>query len=146
MVGVAASVLVGVFALLRNAAVAEYLPGWLAPLAANVPAGTSVDRVVPEGTRIKVEVLNASDVRGAARTVAFLLRDAGFDVVYFGNTRERHDSTVVRDRSGHPEWATLAKRVMEPAAVESAPDSTRLLDLTVLIGALWRPPMEAFRP
>jgi hypothetical protein len=110
-----------------------------------VPAG-AVTRVVPEGTRIKVEVLNASETRGVARLATFALRDAGFDVVFFGNTNERHDSTVVRDRSGHADWAELARGVMSPARVETKPDSGRLVDLTVLIGARWRPPTEPFRP
>jgi hypothetical protein len=109
-------------------------------------APSSVTRVVPEGTRIKIEVLNASDTRGLARIATFVLRDAGFDVVYFGNTNERVDTTVVRDRSGHPEWAELARGAIPPARVETRPDSGRLVDLTVLIGASWRPPLEPFRP
>jgi hypothetical protein len=109
-------------------------------------SNAQVQRVVPVGTRIKIEVLNATDSRGLARTATFYLRDAGFDVVYFGNTNERHDSTVVRDRSGHSDWAELARVAMAPASVEVKPDSGRLVDLTVLIGARWRPPTEPFRP
>ena len=105
-----------------------------------------VARVVPSGTRIKVEVLNATESRGLARTATFYLRDAGFDVVYFGNTNERVDSTIVRERSGHSDWAELARGVMTPAKIESKPDSGRLVDLTILIGARWRPPAEPFRP
>lgn len=105
-----------------------------------------VVRVIPEGTRVKVEVFNATDTRGLARTAASVLRDAGFDVVFFGNTSERHDSTVVRDRSNHPQWATLAARTMSPAATEVRPDSGRLVDLTVLIGKSWRAPTELLRP
>jgi hypothetical protein len=120
---------------------------WWAGSAAVSPRPTSqISRVVPVGTRIKVEVLNATDTRGLARVATFALRDAGFDVVYFGNTNERHDSTVVRDRSGHPDWAELARGAMAPARVETRADSGRLVDLTVLIGASWRPPTEPFRP
>jgi hypothetical protein len=110
------------------------------------PGLTGVVRVVPEGTRIKVEVLNATDTRGLARLATFAMRDAGFDVVYFGNTNERHDSTVVRDRSGHADWAELARGTMAPARVETRADSGRLVDLTVLVGARWRAPTEPFRP
>ena len=106
----------------------------------------AVARLIPEGTRVKVEVFNATDTRGLARTAAGVLRDAGFDVVFFGNTAERHDSTVVRDRSNHPDWATLAARTMAPASTEVSPDSGRLVDLTVLIGKSWRAPTEPFRP
>jgi hypothetical protein len=118
---------------------------WIRPMGDPPPAG-AITRVVPDSLRIKVEVLNATDTRGLARTAMFSLRDAGFDVVYFGNTSERHDSTVVRDRSGHPQWAELARGVMAPAITEVRADSGRLVDLTILIGARWRPPAEPFRP
>lgn len=110
------------------------------------PAATTVERVIPAGTRVKVEVFNGTDTRGLARVAAGVLRDAGFDVVGISNTAERHDSTVVRDRSGHPEWASAAARVMAPAQLETRPDSGRLVDLTVVIGARWRPPTEPLRP
>jgi hypothetical protein len=110
------------------------------------PVVKPVDRVIPAGTRVKVEVFNGTDTRGLARVAAGVLRDAGFDVVGFGNTAERHDSTVVRDRSGHPDWAGAAARVMGPAQVEVRADSGRLVDLTVVIGARWRPPTEPLRP
>jgi hypothetical protein len=118
---------------------------WTRPMD-DPPPASRVARVVPDSVRIKVEVLNATDARGLARTAMFALRDAGFDVVYFGNTAERHDSTVVRDRSGHPQWAELARGVMAPAITEVRADSGRLVDLTVLVGARWRPPAESFRP
>ena len=105
-----------------------------------------VTRAIPEGTRVKVELFNATDTRGLARTAAAVLRDAGFDVVFFGNTQERHDTTVVRDRSNHPDWATLAAGVLHPARTEVRADSGRLVDLTVLIGGSWRPPTQPFRP
>ncbi len=104
------------------------------------------ERVVPPGVRITVEVLNGTDTRGLARSAARYLRDAGFDVVYYGSAAERRDTTVVRDRRGHADWAVLARDVMQPASLEVSPDSTRLVDLTVVIGALWRPPADPFRP
>lgn len=111
------------------------------------PGGTlAVKRMVPEGTRIKIEVLNATDVRGLARQATFFLRDAGFDVVYFGNTAERADSTVVLDRSNHPEWALLAARAMGRSRIEPKPDSSHFLDLTVLVGRHWAPPRQTLYP
>ncbi len=103
-------------------------------------------RLVPEGTRIRIEVLNASDTRGLARRAMFVLRDAGFDVVYFGNTSERGESTVVLDRSGHPDWAALAVKAIGGGRVDTRPDSARYLDLTVLIGRRWSPPGEPLYP
>ena len=118
------------------------LPDSLGGTVALAPTG----RVIPAGTRVKVEVLNATDTRGLARTAASVLRDAGFDVVFFGNTTERMDSTLVRDRSGHADWATAAARTMAPAATEVRADSGRLVDLTILVGRRWSPPTEPFRP
>ncbi len=100
----------------------------------------------PAGVRIKVEVLNASAVRGLARRATMHLRDRGFDVVAVGTSRDRRDSTLVLDRSGHPDWATLVGNAMGGAAVELRRDSSRYLDITVLIGASWRPPAEPFYP
>jgi len=107
-----------------------------------VPRG----RVVPEGTRIRVEVLNATDRPGLARQAMFAMRDAGFDVVYFGNSTEKSDSSTVLDRTGHPEWAALAVRALGAARSEARPDSSRYLDLTLLVGRHWTPPRETLHP
>lgn len=112
----------------------------LATTAANVSSHA------PAGVRIKVEVLNASTVRGLARRATMHLRDRGFDVVAVGTSRDRRDSTLVLDRSGHPGWAALVGNAMGGAAVEQRPDSSRYLDITVLIGSSWRPPAEPFYP
>jgi hypothetical protein len=111
-----------------------------------VPGARNSAPLVPRGTRIRIEVLNASDARGLARQATFFLRDAGFDVVYFGNTNERSDSTIVRDHSGHAEWADLAAKAMAPARIEQKPDSSHFLDLTVLVGSRWTPPRNALYP
>ena len=105
-----------------------------------------VPRVVPDSTRVKVEVLNATDTRGLARQAMFVLRDAGFDVVYYGNTPERSDSTVVRDRSGHAAWAALAAKAMPGSRIEESPDSSHFLDLTILVGRNWTPSREPLYP
>jgi LytR cell envelope-related transcriptional attenuator len=105
-----------------------------------------VDAEAPSGARIRVEVLNATRIRGLARRATMHLRDRGFDVVYVGTSRDERDSTLVLDRSGHAEWAELVARALGGARVESAPDSSRYLDVTVLIGTAWRPPAEPFYP
>jgi hypothetical protein len=105
-----------------------------------------VDAEAPAGVRIRVEVLNATRVRGLARRATMHLRDRGFDVVNVGTSREPRDSTLVLDRSGHPDWAALVGRALGGARVEAAPDSSRYLDVTVLVGATWRPPSEPFYP
>lgn len=107
-------------------------------------ASASAPLVAP-GVRIKVEVLNATNVRGLARRATFYMRDRGFDVVASGNSKEKLSRTLVLDRSHHPQWAALAARAFN-ARVESRPDSSRYLDITVLIGSDWRPPPLPFYP
>lgn len=116
------------------------------PDGASREAAASPDGRAPEGVRIKVEVLNASSVQGLARRATFFLRDRGFDVVESGNAAEKHDSTIVLDRSHHPEWARLVANAMGGASVAEDPDSTRYVDVTVLIGPSWRPPAKPFYP
>jgi hypothetical protein len=122
--------------------VALRTPSTRAPQAVRQP----VDAEAPAGVRIRVEVLNATRVRGLARRATMHLRDRGFDVVSVGTSRDGRDSTLVLDRSGHPEWAELVAKALGGARVEAAPDSSRYLDVTVLIGASWRPPAEPFYP
>ena len=99
----------------------------------------------PEGVRVRVQVLNATRTRGLARRATQLLRERGFDVVEAGNAPELRDSSLVLDRSGHPQWAARVAEVLG-ARVEPRPDSSRYLDVTVLLGASWRPPAEPFDP
>jgi hypothetical protein len=100
----------------------------------------------PSGVRIRVQVLNATSTRGLAQRATDHLRDRGFDVVEIGTNREKMDSTLVLDRSNHPEWAKKVAAAMGGAAVLARPDTSRYLDVTVLIGAAWRPPAEPFHP
>lgn len=122
--------------------------GWMA-WSAFRPGGDEIyapaDARAPENVRIKVEVLNATKTRGLARRATLYLRDRGFDVVGSGNVSEQRATTIVYDRSSHPEWAKLVARAMN-APVVSRPDSSRYLDVTVLIGADWRPPALPFHP
>ena len=128
------------------ALVAVYVRGERRAGAADAPPTPRVDARAPAGVRIRVEVLNASPVRGLARRATMHLRDRGFDVVASGTARERRDSTLVLDRSGNPDWARLVAEAMGGARVESRPDSSRYLDVTVLVGAAWRPPAKPFYP
>ena len=109
------------------------------------PIGSN-DARAPEGVRIRVQVLNATRTRGLARRATMHLRDRGFDVVDIGTDPNVHDSTMVLDRSGHPEWAALVARALGATQVLSRPDTSRYLDVTVLLGGTWRPPAEPFYP
>ena len=113
---------------------------------AQAPAPKLADPKWVTGTRITVEVINATRVRGLARRAARTLRDQGFDVVSTGTNREQFDSTQVLARTGHRDWAERAAKAMGGGAVLMRPDSSRDVDLTVLIGATWRAPAQPFYP
>ena len=103
----------------------------------------------PDGVRIRVEVLNATVTPRLAQGATRLLRDRGFDVVATGNSTTKLDSTLVLDRTNHPEWARLVASVLGrsgSSAVELRPDTSRYVDITVLLGAEWTPPSKAFHP
>ncbi|MFN2398318.1 MAG: LytR C-terminal domain-containing protein [Gemmatimonadaceae bacterium] len=108
--------------------------------------GVAADARAPAGVRVKVEVLNASRIRGLARHATMHLRDRGFDVVETATVTEQRENTLVIDRSGHPEWASAVAKAMGGAATQSQIDSTRYLDVTVLVGSGWRPPSDPFYP
>lgn len=100
----------------------------------------------PEGVRIRVQILNATKTRGLARIATTVLRDRGFDVVETGTLKQTRDTTLVLDLSGHPDWATRIAQIMNPATVTVRPDSSRYLDIAVVLGNTWRPPTQAFNP
>lgn len=109
-------------------------------------AGRDTMLIVPNGVRVKVEVVNASGERGIARRTMHYLRDRGLDVVSVGNTKERLDSSVVYVRSGNAEWGVRIARAIGGARVEMRPDSSRYLDLTIVLGSRFRPPSLVLYP
>ena len=142
--------LAGVVVALATAGIA----GWWVVAHANEARGVEARPVIRRDTmrlvaadaRVKIEVLNASGERGLARRAMRYLRDRGFDVVSVGNAATRSDSSVVYDWSGHPAWAAQAVRALGGARVESRPDSSRFLDLTLVLGASFRPPPQILYP
>lgn len=112
---------------------------------AGAAGAAPVEQLAPPNVRIKVEVLNATRTRGLARRATTYLRDRGFDVVAVGTARQQRKVTLVLDRSNHPQWAQLVARAFG-AAVETRTDSLGYLDVTVLVGADWRPPALPFYP
>jgi hypothetical protein len=63
-----------------------------------------------------------------------------------GTNKEQFDSTKVLARTGHRDWAERAAKAMGGGAVLMRPDSSRDVDLTVLIGSTWRAPAQPFYP
>jgi hypothetical protein len=100
----------------------------------------------PANTRVRVEIINATRTRGLARRATRLLRDRGFDVVTYTTSSRTQDTTVVLDRSNHLEWARLVGQALGGARVEARPDTSRYVDVTVLLGSSWRAPPQPFSP
>lgn len=117
----------------------------------NVPMATAQARDgttrAPAGVRVRVEVINTTRTHGLARRATRLLRDQGFDVVAVSTGEPTIDTTRVLDRSGHNAWAASIARLLGPVArTELRPDSSRYLDITVLLGTAWRPPAQPLYP
>lgn len=90
--------------------------------------------------RVIVEVLNASGRSGLARAGALTLRRAGLDVVYFGNAAEGPlDSTRILVRRGAVDAGNRVRAALRVGRVSVEPDTTRLLDVTVLLGRDFTP-------
>lgn len=97
--------------------------------------------VPPSSNRVVVEVLNGTEISGLARVGARVLRKAGFDVVYLA-TAPAGDSTAVLVRRGDPEVAERVRRALGTGKVKAMPDSTRHVDITVILGPDFRGPPE----
>jgi hypothetical protein len=131
-------------AVLGASSVAIRSRGGSAPLLSSVSGQHEVR--APDGVRIRVQVLNTTKTRGLARRATRLLRDRGFDVVELGTVGPTMDTTLVLDLSGHPAWADAVAKVMAPAHTRARRDSSRYLDVAVLVGSSWRPPAEPLDP
>ena len=101
---------------------------------------------VPDSVRIRVEVINTTTQRGLGRRAMFFLRDQGFDVVRYTSGPPPRDSSQVIDRSGHRDWAELVAKALGVSRVVVDVDSSRYLDVSVLLGRDWRAPAKPFYP
>ncbi len=97
----------------------------------------------PLPRRVTVEVINSGGVEGAGRSGMMLLRRAGLDVVYLGNARGADAGRVANQvlvRRGDTVGAGRVIEALGGGEVVDAPDSTRLVDLTVLLGKRYTVP------
>lgn len=97
------------------------------------------------GERIVVEVLNGSGRRGLARAATRALRNAGFDVVYFGTVADSMAVTLVLARRGDSSAAVRVARALGTGQARVREDTLLRVDVSVLLGADYRPP-PGFRP
>jgi hypothetical protein len=82
-------------------------------------------------------VQNGSGKPGLARMATQQLRDAGFDVVQFGNAGKVTAVSIVLDRVGRPEVANEVRKVLRISGMRSEPDTSRYVDVTVVLGKDW---------
>ncbi len=121
---------------LGGSAVEQWIPGTRLDVATQA--------LTPPAGRVTVEVRNAGGVSGAARGATERLRSIGYDVVRFGNDDSFGlDSSVVLDRVGAGETAAAVARALGITRVETEPDSTLFVDVTVRLGATWSVPGTA---
>lgn len=100
-----------------------------------VERADSVSRPSLERARIRIQVRNASGIPGAAAQVTEYLRDAGFDVVDFGNADVfDQPRTVVIDRVGARDRALDVAAALRGVPIRSEIDTSLFLDVTVLVG------------
>jgi hypothetical protein len=123
------------------------LIGVLALLGA-VACGGDGSRAPPipgdRGSAITVEVLNANGRSGDARVGTRLLRREGIDVVYFGNADTGTlDSTRIIVRRGSAKVGEQVRAALGLGKVEIDLDSSKLLDVSVLLGSDFVPPRSS---
>ncbi|RKZ24058.1 hypothetical protein DRQ23_01315 [bacterium] len=84
---------------------------------------------------IRVEVLNACGVSKLARRTTEVLRDMGFDVVYYGNaTTLRNESVVVERYSKDRKHAKVVARALGIKQIIVSIDTTGIAQVSVIIG------------
>jgi hypothetical protein len=80
------------------------------------------------------DVLNGTGVGARARVITQALRRQGIDVVFYGDTSARPDSTLILVRRGNGDPAKKVRAALGRGQVVAAPDSMRRVDVTVVIG------------
>lgn len=100
------------------------------------------------GSAITVEVLNANGRSGDARVGTRLLRRQGIDVVFFGNAPPPPDagtldSTRIIVRRGSAKVGEQVRAALGLGKVEIDLDSSKLLDVSVLLGTDFVPPRSS---
>ena len=105
------------------------------------PPVESVQDIVWNGARVRVDVQNGGGVSGMARTAMEILRPAGFDVVSFGNAPsfDPDRPSAVIDRVGRTDQAQAVAKALGIDNVLSEPDPNLYVDVTVVLGRAWEP-------
>ncbi|HET6837708.1 MAG TPA: LytR C-terminal domain-containing protein [Gemmatimonadales bacterium] len=106
---------------------------------ASTPAATP--RTAPHA-RITVEVLNGTRRQGAARSATRVLRRQHLDVVFLGNADSLVGSTLIVARRGDSTRARYVAAALGMGAVRVETDTFRRVDVSVILGDDFRPPLD----
>lgn len=104
------------------------------------PIATPTPPLTAHSARGRVEVMNGAGKPGLAKLATEQLRDAGFDVVQFGNATTTAASSSVLDRVGKRDLATSVGDALGITTVRTQIDASRYVDATVILGKDWPPP------
>lgn len=97
-----------------------------------------------ERSKIRVEVLNGTDIRGLAEDASEFLRKKGFDVVRFGNADNKISETVIIDRADRAQkYAILVRDALRQGRLDFEPHALQLLEVTVVLGSDFKIKKEA---
>jgi len=109
------------------------------PSTSAVTSDSAPPPIVVQDARARVEVMNAAGKAGLAKLATEQLRDAGFDVVQFGNAATTSPASSIIDRAGKRAVATAIGEALGIATVRTQVDASRYVDATVIIGKDWPP-------
>jgi hypothetical protein len=126
-------------ALIALAALGAAAGAW-SLLRRGVPVESPRPPAVVEREHVVVEVLNATGRRGLARVATRVLRQAGFDVVYFGTSGDTLPISEALARRGDSAAAARVARVLGVTRVRVARDTLLRVDVTLRLGHDYRPP------
>jgi hypothetical protein len=89
------------------------------------------------GKIAKVEVLNATDMKNAAKIATRFLRDKGFDVINFGNYSKNEKETRIIVWHGNISAAKRVRDAIDMNSIEIYSESNKfkIFDVTLIIGA-----------
>jgi hypothetical protein len=102
--------------------------------------------LAPEGERIRVQVLNGTDIDGLARRGMRQLRDYGYDVVDYKTSTVKTDTTLIEVDALHRATGERVRRALNAGVVRAREQASPYLDVTVTLGADWKPAPQPFRP
>lgn len=92
-----------------------------------------------EGSVVTAEVLNGTERTGLARLGTRVLRSKGIDVIASGNARSPAATTRIVVRRATPDAGATVRRALGLGAVDTMLDSTRRVDVSVILGEDFTP-------